>query len=233
MDIKDQLTRVAATPRTTPYRIDIEAARRSARRIRRTRLAAAATGVVAVAGLAVAGLPHLTQGQYAASPARHPDPLIEHAPFGWLPAGFAYSGVSQDEQLTQTTATPTSDAVRATLPPDTRNVAYISLMEARGTRPDLDKLTGGLWAHRTVAPPVNGHPAYWVVPPGRASVGQPYDAELWWQNQPGHWVAVETVGLIPADIAGTVGRIARTITFGRARPVPMPLRATGLPAGLP
>ncbi|HXA60281.1 MAG TPA: hypothetical protein VNW94_14075, partial [Streptosporangiaceae bacterium] len=181
---------------------------------------------------AVVGLPHLTQGQYAASPARHPDPLIEHASFGWLPAGFAHSGVEKDEVFTQTMAAPTSDAVRATLPAGTRDVAYISLMEARGTRPDLDKLTGGLWAHRTVAPPVNGHPAYWVVPPGRASVGQVYDAELWWQNQPGHWVAVETVGLIPADIAGTVGRIARTITFDRARPVPMPLRVTGLPAGL-
>jgi hypothetical protein len=223
-DLKDGLERLAATPGPAPA-VDVAAAVAKGRRVRRGRRAAVAllaAGAVAVAaGVVVLQPSQDERPDKVVEPSKYPSLLTEKAVFGWLPAGFVRTRVTQDGGRRP------AYTVNAGRGPG--NLAIELTLLAPGVKPGIPALPGGRKGRLTKAAPVNGRPAYWWVKPGGPGSGQ-VGAEFGWEYRPRTWalLAVRDRGI--AD-AATVQRIAAGVRFGGG-PVPFPMRITGVPGGL-
>lgn len=222
-DLKERLERIARTPGPAPA-VDPVAAVARGRRIRRTRRVTAAVVAAGVA-VGVAGavaLPSEERPGKVVEPSKFPSPLIEKATFGWLPAGFARTRITQDGgrfPVYKVTAGrgPGSMAVELTVHPP-------------GVRPGIPRLPGGRKGRLTKAAPVNGRPAYWSIKPGGPGSDQ-VAAEFRWEYRPDGWALLSVNDRGAAD-AETVHRIAAGVRFGGVEPVAFPVRVDGVPAGL-
>jgi hypothetical protein len=235
-DLAAQLERL--TEAAPPSTIDIARARTvGRRRLRRRRVLVAA--VITVVTLAAAATPvwvsaHVERGRPIATrstatqpPATNPnpnpnaDPLMAKARFGWLPASIVGVGYTVGDHGTNTVA------VGPSVPGSTGTHIYLFVYPV-GVTPSLTT-PAGLPQVQVPAPPVNGHPAYWIT--GNASDptngGSPV---LRWQTDSGQWVGIFAEVLAADDLLTTVHRIAAGVTVGDT-PVPLPLYVTGLPAG--
>jgi hypothetical protein len=94
-----------------------------------------------------------------------------------------------------------------------------------GPEPILGYLAGGVPVQPLPAAPVNGKQAHWVYKPGTG-----YGGKLRWQYGSHRWAEVSVQG--SADDTGTVYRVARSVTFGTAKPTAFPFQVRGLPDGL-
>jgi hypothetical protein len=228
-DLKAELERLAGTPGPAPA-VDVAGAVAAGRRIRRMRRARKATAVVVAAGAAaavavVAVLPsssHEERPDKVVEPAKYPSPLVEKAAFGWLPAGFARTRVSQEHGRTA------QYKVYAGHAPGSMSIELTML--APGIRPGVPMLPGARKGHLTKAAPVNGRPAYWSIKPGGPG-SQQVPAEFRWEYRPKTWALLSINDRAVADVA-TVHRIAAGVKFGGDEPVAFPMKVTGVPDGL-
>ncbi|NVI90364.1 hypothetical protein [Actinomadura sp. BRA 177] len=224
-DLKERLERIANVPAPAPA-VDVAAAVAKGRRIKRTRKAAVAVvaGVsVAVAGVVVLPSPSEERpSKVVEPPSRYGTPLIEKAAFGWLPAGFARTRVTQEDGRLSTYK------VNAGRGPG--NLSITLTLYPAGIRPGVPMLPGARKGHLTKAAPVNGRPAYWSIKPGGPG-SQQVPAEFRWEYRPKTWALLSISDRGVADVE-TVRRIAAGVEFGGEKPMAFPVRVTGLPAGL-
>lgn len=230
--LAQELNRLVSRP-APPARIDIMAAQRAGRRMRRSRMGgvavAGAAVVTAVAVLAPTAFPGTSVAPRpaadASTPPTGPKPLpakvVLAAAFGWLPPGYAVhsvlsddqNGVANEQQVATVSSYPKNDQIALTVYPD-------------GPEPDLGYYRGGIPAKRLPAAPVKGHGAYWLTKPG----GQ--TAELRWRYTTNGWADLQVSGA-PGSNAATVYKIAESVSFARsAEPVRFPVKVTGLPSVL-
>jgi hypothetical protein len=76
--------------------------------------------------------------------------------------------------------------------------------------------------------PIDGGSAYWMT----ADTTDPTnggDTYLRWQTAGGRWAELHAYYMHTDDLLGVLRHVAATVTTGE-RPVPLPLRITGLPA---
>lgn len=224
-DLKDGLERLAATPGPAPA-VDVAAAVAKGRRVKRTRRAAVAVlaaGAVAVAaGVAVLQPSQDERPDKVVEPSKYPNLLTEKAVFGWLPAGFVRTRVTQDG------GSRPAYTVNAGRGPGNLSIELTLL--APGVKPGIPVLPGGRKGRLTKAAPVNGRPAYWSIKPGGPGSDQ-VGAEFRWEYRPKTWalLAVNDRGIANA---ATVQRIAAGVRFGGGEPLAFPVRVTGVPGGL-
>jgi hypothetical protein len=90
---------------------------------------------------------------------------------------------------------------------------------------------GGAPGKRIPAMPVNGHSAYWIFTPNASGQSS---FELRWQYAQHAWADLTGNSLHgdKAEVTRTAYKIAKSVTFGGARPIPMPLHVDGVPGGL-
>ncbi|GAA1872052.1 hypothetical protein [Actinomadura bangladeshensis] len=224
-DLKDGLERLAATPGPAPA-VDVAAAVAKGRRVKRTRRAAVAVlaaGAVAVAaGVAVLQPYQDERPEKVVEPSKYPNLLTEKAVFGWLPAGFVRTRVTQDG------GSRPAYTVNAGRGPGNLSIELTLLPP--GVKPGIPLLPGARKGHLTKAAPVNGRPAYWSIKPGGPGSDQ-VGAEFRWEYRPKTWalLAVNDRGIANAAI---VQRIAAGVRFGGGKPLAFPVRVTGVPDGL-
>jgi hypothetical protein len=217
--------------------IDVARAIREGRvRLHRRRLAAYGTVAAAVAATAVLSV--LPGGGSGAKPApaattttasavHFPDPLVPEASFGWLPPGFTtIDYLSQQNQplLRAGGAVPDGGA--------SQPVIWLKAYPA-GTTPTVGRpfYSGGPRTARVEAAPVDGRPAYWVGKSATAPWGPSGMWTLRWQGANGQWAELWTDGMPSPSTQQILHRVAEGATVG-AKPVPLPYRISGLPAGL-
>jgi hypothetical protein len=227
-DIRRHLAQIAATPRDRP---PLDVARSAARgrhilRVRRaSAVAASAVAVGLIGSLAAFGLarPGAQGGRTSSDPSTYPNPIVQRAVVGWLPAGYVVHSVTADDQ------NGGHDFQLVSVMPRGSNgnwLGYIRLTDyGTGPEPPLGYEPGGRLRQRTPAAPVKGKQAYWLARPGSAD-----EVTLRWQYRPRSWAELDAQGT--ASQAGNLYRIAESITFGTARPTAFPFRVSGLPPGL-
>jgi hypothetical protein len=245
-DIK-KLYELMAEREPPPSKINIPAAYRRGRRLRRRRQAGviaapllAAGAVLAIALTALpAGLhgttpPPASNGAPAVAPQQF-DPLIPFASFGWLP----------DHASLQTTSLLGQTELLVYGPPGVTHVPYILLVAHSAGRCHVTgrelscSVAPGVTAIPAPVGPqvgvVDGHPAYWAPPqvpkqrkgrpPPLAVLGiQP--GTLVWQYAAGGWAALTTETLPDAL------KIATNVRFGYAGEphIRFRIQLTGVPA---
>ncbi|MGK5441390.1 hypothetical protein ACSNN7_06110 [Micromonospora sp. URMC 105] len=236
-----------------PSAVDLHRAVRDGRqRVRRRRIAVAATaGLAVVAVLAAAPAllgradrpppvtPAITPSPTATAapvPATAPavfDPTRQYAEFGWLPPGLTERTVrTGTDQLaliasaSQTSPRPVKDAPAAEL-----RLVTAARDIALGIDRDFAVPPGRAGsAGLEPAEPVNGRTARWNT---NAAV-EPRSAALRWEYAPGAWAEVivrhipESVG----DPRAVARRIALDVRYAVDRPIRLPVRFDAPPAGL-
>lgn len=216
--------------------IDVARAIREGRgRLHRRRLVAYGTVAAAVAATAVLSV--LPAGGSGAKPApaatttapavHYPDPLVPEASFGWLPPGFSAVDYTSQGNRTEIRADgPVPDGGASQ--PIIRLRSYPA-----GTTPSVGRpfYPGGPRMTRVDAPPVDGRPAYWVGKGATAPWGPAGSWTLRWQGANGQWAELSTDGMSSLSTQQILHRVAEGATVG-AKPVPLPYRISGLPAGL-
>lgn len=232
-DLKRRLEKIANTPHQRPQ-IDITGPAARGRRVLRVRRACAVAGSVAAVGLVATlvatGLPRLSaEPGRPVSPATdsasqpnagaYPNPLVQRAVFGWLPKGYATRSVIEDHQNGQHTF-----EVMAGLNSGRGGVVDLTDFGV-GPEPMLGYLAGGKPAQRLSAAPVNGKQAYWITKPGTGA-----GSRLRWRYGSRRWAELSVQGT--ADNTRTIYRIAKSITFGTAKPTAFPFQVKGLSTGL-
>jgi hypothetical protein len=236
--IRERLQQLAGSFGDTQH-VDVAAARHRGRRVLRARrfavglaCTASATAVAVAVSVTAGGVPGRAPTPHTRGPAvaaAYSDPLIQTASFGWLPEGFAVVGYVADDQG------QASFELDAGLRGQLTGGASLALTDyGRGPEPGLPDLPGGVPATPIPAPPVGGHPAYWLTPPTLSPDAQ-LSFELRWQYAPGSWADLQAAGLSAtsvADLTAAASHIAGSVTFGQSLPVPMPLHVTGVPGGL-
>ncbi|MFG1851576.1 hypothetical protein ACGFJT_07010 [Actinomadura geliboluensis] len=223
--LRGELERLAGEPAPASG-VDVAAAVVAGRRVKRRRRVGVLAVVVGVAAVAV-GVVVLPSSQEervpkVVEPAKYPSPLIEKARFGWLPAGFARTRVTQDGGRVP------AFKVSAGRGPGSQSIELTVL--PLGTRPAIPLLPGARKGRLTKAAPVNGRPAYWSIRPGGPGSAQ-VAAEFRWEYRPKTWalLSVNDRGVATEE---TVHRIAAGVRFGGGGPVAFPVRVGGLPDGL-
>ncbi|MFA1548736.1 hypothetical protein [Actinomadura chokoriensis] len=224
-DLKDELQRLAAAPGPAPA-VDVAAAVARGRRVKRRRRAAVAA-LAAGAVAAVTGVVFLQPSQderpgKVVEPSKYPSPLVEKAGFGWLPAGFVRTRVTQDA------GRHPAYKVNAGRGPGNTSIELTLLPP--GVKPGVPLLPGARKGRLTRAAPVNGRPAYWSIKPGGPGSGQ-VGAEFRWEYRPRTWALLSVNDRTVAN-AATVQRIAAGVRFGGGKPLAFPVRVTGVPDGL-
>ena len=222
-ELKRGLEQIANTPRQRPL-LDITAPAARGRRIlrvRRVRAVAGSAGAVGlVATLMATGLPRLgaEPGRPAVQPnaVTYPNPLVQRAAFGWLPKGYTTRTVIEDRQNGRHTFEMMADGGR-------RGIVDVTDFGA-GPEPILGYLSGGRPAQPLPAAPVNGKQAHWITKPGTGG-----ESKLRWEYGKQRWAEIAVQG---SESAGTIYRIAKSMTFGTAKPTTFPFHFKGLPAGL-
>jgi hypothetical protein len=228
-DLSRRLEQIASTPRQRPQ-IDIPALAARGRRKLRVRRACAVAGSAAAVGLVLTltatGLPRLgaAPGPPASPPSptsvgTYPNPLVQRAVFGWLPKGYTPVSFKEDYQNGEHTF-----EVTAALNGGSRGIIDLTDLGA-GPEPILGYLSGAKPIKPLPAAPVNGRQAHWATKPGTG-----YGGRLRWQYGAHRWAEITTHGT--ADDTATIYRIARSVTFGTARPTAFPFQVRGLPDGL-
>ncbi len=231
-----------------PARIDISLARRKGRTRLRWRLAAIAGGVPVVAAIAtvaviVSGaLPVRTSGPVAArgnvaSPHRF-DPLVPYAGFGWLPAGrhitAAYTSAATEELEVGPTGLARSWGLIVYTAGSCNHTSGQLLSLLLGGRQQATLKCTLNWdtfmgratlanAVSAVAPPVNGHRAFWATPVCNTSQCNVAAAMLVWSYAPGGWARLS--GPSRRDAL----KIAGNVTFGAptAQAIKFPVTIVG------
>ena len=224
-----------------PSTIDIAKARHDGRRKMVTaRLAPVGTGiaVVAVCGLAVSGIaggngassaaPNAGSGntppQSAAAGSSFTtgtDPLLTHASYTWMPAGWV-AGTKDggpdygDHNAIQAPGNPAAKENPAAFVNLQVTATELPLIE--GSTTETASLTGS-------------QKAFWIHMPN--SVGfDPKDLALVWQTSSGAWVNLYSTHLGGGDAAkATLKSIAEGVALGD-KPVPLPVHIEGLPKSL-
>ena len=228
-DLGRRLAQIANTPRLRPP-IDISALAARGSRMLRVRRACAVAGSAAAVGLVVTlvatGLPRLgaAPDRPASPPSQpsvgsYPDPLVQRAVFGWLPKGYTPRSFIEDHQNGEHTF-----KVMARLNGSRGGIVDLTDFGV-GPEPILGYLSGGRPVQALPAARVNGKRAHWIYKPGSG-----YGGKLRWQYGPHRWAEISVQG--SADDTGTIYRIARSITFGVAKPTAFPFQVKGLPDGL-
>ncbi|GIH27829.1 hypothetical protein Aph01nite_61390 [Acrocarpospora phusangensis] len=212
------LRELARSP-APPMRLDIAAARASGRRRLTRRRGAKLIGGLLACGLLIGGSVAISdrggQTVAVASVSQGSDPLLAHASFGWLPESVL--GTSH-------TAGAHGDQVMARAGGAFGMRLWLSVYAASDEPP----LVNG--RNALPAPMVNGRRAYWISDDPRDPLnrGRTY---LTWQVPGGQWAELLAYYMEEADPRSTLLRIAADVRIG-TRPVPLPLRVNGLPAGL-
>jgi hypothetical protein len=155
-------------------------------------------------------------------PSKYPSLLTEKAVFGWLPAGFVRTRVTQDAGRRPAY---THNAGRGP-----GNLSIELTLLPPGVKPAVPLLPGARKGHLTKAAPVNGRPAYWSIKPGGPGSEQ-VAAEFRWEYRPRTWALLSVNDRGIAN-AATVRHIAAGVRFGGGRPLAFPVRVTGVPGGL-
>ena len=252
-DVQTMLQRLADTA-APPARIDVGRAvsegRRGKRR-RQTRIggsvlaAGAAAGVVvallAVPGPRAAGVPpaasttarpaHTLAPMPASAPVRF-DPLVPYVSFGWLPSGYAVGG--DGPQLTTTTRDVELSVAMGTGPNWADLDVYSRGSCKRSGPASLPVLncsngdgTPGPLKAVSVAPDVNGRPAFW---------GADYveGGSLFWEYAPGAWATLyapsRAQGAPASSERPLLSRVAANVRYGQGAPLRFPYWLTGIPA---
>ncbi|TDC67433.1 hypothetical protein E1200_14930 [Actinomadura sp. GC306] len=222
--IREELERLAAAPAPAPA-VDVAAAVTKGRRIRRIRRTRRAAAVAAAAGVTAAVVVLPSSGERpddVAKPSSYGPPLVARASFGWLPAGYARTRMSQDAQERA------AFSVSAGRGPGSTAVELTVL--GPGPQPPVARLPGGRKGRLTEAAPVNGRPAHWTIKPGGPGSDQ-VAAEFRWEYRPRSWALLSVNDRALADVA-TVRRIAAEVSFTGGEPVAFPMSVEGVPAGL-
>jgi hypothetical protein len=223
-----RLAQIANTPRPRPQ-IDIPALAAHGRWKLRVRRACAVAGSAAAVGvvvtMVVTGLPRLgAEPGRPASPRppsveTDPNPLVQRAVFGWLPKGYTPRSFTEDHQNGEHT-------FKVMASPNGDRGGIVELTDfGVGPEPILGYLSGGRPAQPLRAAPVNGKQAHWIYKPGSG-----YGGKLRWQYGPHRWAEISVQG--SANDAPTIYRIARSVTFGLAKPTAFPFQVKGLPGDL-
>jgi hypothetical protein len=232
-----------------PTRVDIALARRQGRTRLRWRLAAMAGGVPVVAAIAavamiVSGAPPVrtsgpTVGQRSAAAPHRFDPLVPYASFGWLPPGkhltTAYTSAAVEELEAGPTGSVRSWALAVYAAGSCNHTSgqLLSLLRT-SHRPPILKCTlnwGAPDGRATlanpvpaVAPPVNGHRAFWATPVCNTNQCNAAPALLVWNYAPGSWARLS--GPSRRDAIKIAGRVI----FGAAatQAIRFPVAITGV-----
>ena len=230
------LEMVAATE-APPTRVDVELARSRGRKRLRWRRAGLA-GVPALAALAVvaviisavfpSGAGGRATGRGAApaanarvTPPRQFNPLIPYAAFGWLPRGESLDGGQITPTNAYLTAGPSSAWALMVYVAGRCNLTSTQVLSRlhQHRQPQLN-CTG--WADQvtSMAPPVDGHLAFWTA-------GQGY---LAWEYARGSWATL--AGPRGRAAPGDVIKVADNVRYGVAtKPsIRFPVQLTGLPS---
>nr|WP_062335092.1 hypothetical protein [Herbidospora sakaeratensis] len=209
------LRELARSP-APPMRLDVPAVRAAGRRRRR---AVRVAGGVLACGVLFGGVAVVNGGDdvtvAVASLSQGRDPLLAHAAFGWLPDSVI--GVSH-------TVGAHGDQVMARAGGEWGMRLWLRMYEADDDPPLEDGRTA------LPAPPVNGRRAYWITEDPRDPLNGG-DAFLRWRVPDGRWAELHGYYMEEADQGAVLLRVAADVTIG-TRPVPLPLRIEGLPAGL-
>jgi hypothetical protein len=241
------LERVAGNE-APPTRIDIALARRKGRARLRWRRAAIVGGVPVVAAIAAVAmivggmLPARTSGPVAVrgnvvTPHRF-NPLIPYASFGWLPSGkhitAAYTSAASEDLEVGPTGSPRSwDLMVYTVGSCNHTSGQLLRLLHGGHQPTMKctlnwGASGG--GHPTlanpvsaVAPPVNGHRAFWARPVCNTNQCNLAAAMLVWNYAPGGWARLS--GPSRSDAL----KIADNVTFGAStgHAIRFPVTITG------
>ena len=240
------LERVAADD-APPTRIDIALARRKGFTRLLWRLAAimGAVPVVAAAAVVVSGAlplgasghrPAETPERQAAAPHRF-NPLIPYASFGWLPPGkhvtTAYTSAASEELEVGPTGSARSWNLMVFAPGSCNHTSGQLLGLLHGGHQPTLKCTlnwddpAGRPAELAnpvsgIAPPVNGHRAFWARPVCNTDQCNMAADMLVWSYAPGHWARLSG----PSRSDGL--KIAGQVTFGTtAHAIRFPVKVTG------
>ena len=213
--------------------VDIAGAIRVGRRrlVRRRLARTAGVGVLACAvGLGVFALPgggtevSAAKGGTGRGTLQGADPLVAPYRFGWLPPSFNSIGAGSIDSGQQGVESQ-PEAFALLRGDDAVNIGYYRL--DKGEQPDLTGFAHGKVVNGTevATAPIDGRPAFWVVLPGL-----PQRQQLFWKLPDGQLAGLvgENLPGRVADPTGTLRRIAADIREGD-RPVPLPLRISGLP----
>jgi hypothetical protein len=218
----------------------VQAIKQASAQRRRQRLAAVGTPLLAagavlaialsgVIGSGLAGAPTTTPGNSSHAAPKAFNPLVPYAAVGWYPYRVSY--VSGDSYPTALRFIATGlDRGNPTTIPWTSTVIYAAnqcvLATPRLSCGSLATGTGAVLTMGGRAPDVGRHPAYWIqdatgdltpdVPSGARMVAFEYARHGW---------AFVTSSGTPNDAI----RIAENVRFGRATPLRLPVRLTGLP----
>jgi hypothetical protein len=235
-----------------PAQIDVGLAMRKGRTRLRWLLAVVAGGVpaLAAAGVVVAvGLGALPPGAGGPQPvtARHGpataphrfSPLVPYAAFGWLPPGkhitqALTSAASEDFEVGPTGSPRSWDLMVYNAGACNYTSGQLLKLVASHGRPTLkctlnwDTFEGRVTlANRVtaVAPPVNGHRAFWQRPVCNTNQCDLARARLVWSYAPGGWAWLS--GPSRSDAL----KIASRVTFGATagQPIRFPAAVTGAP----
>ncbi|HEY1624961.1 MAG TPA: hypothetical protein VGG16_14285 [Streptosporangiaceae bacterium] len=232
--------------------VDLNLAMAGGRRLRRRRtLAAASSALAVVAAVAafvastVSASPSATvtpQGRATAAPsvgaspvpmpASAPDrfdPLVPYAAFGWLPSGYTVGGqgtspASTTRSVQITAANGAGSEIALTV--NARNACTFAGRSVTCAGTDGDTLH---MEKASVAPEVNGRPAFWA---SDTQVG----GYLLWQYAPGAWASLHVWSrelspeLPPAGERAMLEQTAARIRFGMHTPLRFPFWVH-LPAG--
>ncbi|MQY04264.1 hypothetical protein [Actinomadura macrotermitis] len=228
-DLKEHLERIADTPRADRPPVDVAAGAARGRRALRRRRALGGAGLAAV--MAASGAVVAVQSRDTAPPpvtlaGSASNPLMQRASFGWLPPGYrvtsreeqhAYHGFGQFVAVADGPVRFEYGAITLTA-------------DFTGREPELATSPDGVLERRHRTSPVNGHRAYWAIPPGRYDP-ESRPVELRWEYAPRNWAVLQVSDKTVAD-AATVRRIAESATLTGPRPTKLPVRISGLPTEL-
>lgn len=238
----DFTAELRAVPDTNPppCTVDLEAVRARGTALQRRRRGLGIGGGLATAGLATALVftlaPHSGPSRAAFAPAsgsgrsRGTDPLASTAAFGWLPAGLHLSG-AQPDHIVASDGDSEFDvtAYKAGERPASSCSSPLTVTGAGPTAPT----TGNQTPCDTAAPDVNGHHAFWALAPGAFAGLVGFD-ELDWEYAPDAWAVLDAnIGEDTSrDIVGTMYKVAESVRFGAAVPIPLPFHLVSVPKGL-
>lgn len=235
----DFTAELQAVPDTNPppCALDLDVVRSRGRALRRRRRNVGVGAGIAAAGLATALVfalaPHPGPSSAPSPPAggaRHSasaahDPLFSFATFGWLPAGLRLSGAQPDHIVA---SNGSSEIDLTTYPAGTKPPQTCGAIPA-GMNPN--PAPGAPNSCDTTAPDVDGHKAYWAMPPGLLARQIGY-VELDWEYAPNAWVLEDAnIGTdVSDDIVATVYKVADSARFGPAAPIPLPFHIPSIPS---